>query len=36
MIDFYSHILPYIDDGSKDFDMSIEMIKIASEHVKLQ
>ena len=31
MIDFHSHILPYMDDGSKNFDMSIEMIKIASE-----
>lgn len=31
MIDFHSHILPYLDDGSKSFDISIEMIKIASE-----
>jgi protein-tyrosine phosphatase len=31
MIDFHSHILPYIDDGSKNFDMSVEMIKIAFE-----
>ena len=29
MIDFHSHILPYIDDGSKDFDMSVDMVKIA-------
>lgn len=32
MIDFHSHILPYIDDGSKDFDMSVEMIKVAFDH----
>ena len=31
MIDFHSHILPYIDDGSKNYDMSIEMSKIAFE-----
>ena len=29
MIDFHSHILPYIDDGSKSFDMSIHMLKLA-------
>jgi protein-tyrosine phosphatase len=29
MIDFHSHILPYIDDGSKSFDMSIDMLKLA-------
>jgi protein-tyrosine phosphatase len=29
MIDFHSHILPYIDDGSKNFDMSIDMLKLA-------
>lgn len=31
MIDFHSHILPYIDDGSKNYDMSIEISKIAFE-----
>jgi protein-tyrosine phosphatase len=31
MIDFHSHILPYIDDGSKSFDMSIDMLKLAVE-----
>lgn len=30
MIDFHSHILPYIDDGSKNFDMSLEMLKLAA------
>jgi protein-tyrosine phosphatase len=30
MIDFHSHILPYIDDGSKSFDMSIDMLKLAA------
>lgn len=29
MIDFHSHILPYMDDGSKNFDMSLEMLKLA-------
>jgi protein-tyrosine phosphatase len=29
MIDFHSHILPYIDDGSKSFDMSIDMLKLS-------
>jgi protein-tyrosine phosphatase len=30
MIDFHSHILPYIDDGSKNFDMSLEMLRLAA------
>ena len=29
MIDIHSHILPGIDDGSKDIDMTIEMLKMA-------
>lgn len=29
MIDFHSHILPYIDDGSKNFDMSLDMLREA-------
>ncbi|MBW9173585.1 exopolysaccharide biosynthesis protein [Clostridium estertheticum] len=29
MIDIHSHILPGIDDGSKDMEMSIKMLKIA-------
>ena len=31
MIDFHSHILPGIDDGSKNVQMSLEMLKRASE-----
>lgn len=30
-IDIHSHILPGIDDGSKDFSMSMEMLKAAAE-----
>lgn len=29
MIDFHSHIIPNIDDGSKDFDMSLEMLRLS-------
>lgn len=29
MIDFHSHIIPSIDDGSKSFDMSLEMLNLA-------
>lgn len=31
MIDIHSHILPGIDDGSKDMEMSIKMLKLAEE-----
>jgi protein-tyrosine phosphatase len=31
MIDFHSHILPYLDDGSKNYDMSFDMLKLAAE-----
>ena len=31
MIDFHSHILPYIDDGAKSFDMSLEMMRISND-----
>lgn len=31
MIDIHCHILPCIDDGSKDIEMSLEMLKIAEE-----
>ena len=31
MIDFHSHILPGIDDGSKDVKMSLQMVKTLSE-----
>lgn len=30
VIDFHSHILPSIDDGSKDVDMSMKMLEISS------
>lgn len=29
MVDIHSHVLPGIDDGAKDIDMSLEMLKIA-------
>lgn len=31
MIDIHSHILPSIDDGSKDMEMSIKMLRVAEE-----
>lgn len=31
MIDIHSHIIPCIDDGSKDIDMTLEMLTIASK-----
>jgi protein-tyrosine phosphatase len=31
MIDVHCHILPLVDDGSKDWDMSIEMCRIAKQ-----
>ncbi|NBI92309.1 hypothetical protein D3Z45_17480 [Lachnospiraceae bacterium] len=31
-IDIHSHILPGIDDGAKDFEMSMEMLKIAYDN----
>ena len=31
MLDFHSHVLPYLDDGSKNFDMSLDMLKTASD-----
>lgn len=31
VIDFHSHILPGIDDGSKDVEMSMEMLRMALE-----
>ena len=30
-IDIHSHILPYIDDGSRDMDMTLEMLRIAQK-----
>ena len=32
MIDIHSHILPYIDDGSKDMEMSLQMARIYVEN----
>jgi protein-tyrosine phosphatase len=29
VVDFHSHILPYIDDGAKNFDMSLDMLRIS-------
>ena len=31
MIDFHSHILPGIDDGSKSADMSLQMLAMLRE-----
>ena len=31
MIDFHSHILPQIDDGSKSIEMTINMLKKAEQ-----
>jgi protein-tyrosine phosphatase len=31
MIDFHSHILPYIDDGAKSFDMSLDMLRLSQD-----
>ena len=31
MIDFHSHILPEVDDGSKSYEESLEMLKEAKE-----
>lgn len=32
MIDIHSHVIPGIDDGSKDIDMTIEMLKCAGKN----
>ena len=32
LIDFHSHILPYVDDGSKDTAMSLDMLRRQWEH----
>ena len=31
MIDIHSHILPGLDDGSKSWDMTVEMCRLAME-----
>ena len=31
MIDFHSHVLPGIDDGSRDTDMSLAMLRMEQE-----
>jgi len=33
MIDLHSHILPGVDDGSEDMDMSIDMARMYREWV---
>ena len=30
MIDFHNHVLPGVDDGAKDIEMAINMLKTAS------
>lgn len=30
MIDFHSHVIPHIDDGSKSFEMSLDMLRLAA------
>ena len=32
MIDFHTHILPKMDDGSKNVEESIAMLKMQAEH----
>ena len=32
MIDFHSHFLPKIDDGSKSCEMSVEMLKASADY----
>lgn len=32
MIDFHSHIIPGIDDGSESAEMSVEMLRISTQH----
>lgn len=32
IIDFHSHVLPGLDDGSKDINMSLNMLKLAESH----
>lgn len=32
MIDFHSHVLPRLDDGSKSSDMSVKMLEISASH----
>ena len=31
MIDFHNHVLPALDDGSKSMEMTLSMLKVASE-----
>ncbi|HPQ61951.1 MAG TPA: hypothetical protein PLH02_03675, partial [Bacillota bacterium] len=31
MIDIHSHVLPFVDDGSDNMEMSLAMIREASE-----
>ena len=31
MIDIHSHVIPGIDDGAKDEDMAVSMLKIAEK-----
>lgn len=29
MVDFHSHVLPYLDDGARNFDMALNMLRIS-------
>lgn len=31
-IDIHSHVIPYVDDGAKDIEIALQMLKIAADH----